>query len=417
LTINEHKGVLCLEQLLKVLIADDEPTIREGIRYSIEWNEIGMEVAAEAEDGEEALELALKHEIDILLADLNMPIMNGLTLIKNIRRSLPNCRVVVISGYDEFGYAQEALRLHVDDYLLKPIKPSNLTEVLERTREKHKTQAAEKKYLEIASNQIIQNTLMIQEQFCRNWFAGSFIDEKVKEQLSFWGLPEENPTMLAVVRSQELECKQQLIPEGDKELILFGIKNIVLEILEKEPKLVFGDTSGLLFILLWGQDYDELFLTIEKGVQTYLDVSVTVYAEQITGNFDDVPPVYQSCLKKVYEGAPVSPIVRRAKNFITETYANPDLTLEMVAQLLHVSPVYLSRTIKQELGTSFVGLVTQKRIEKAIRLLHTTDLQMLEIAEQTGYATQHYFSTAFKKYVGVSPNQYRKGLTPQSIEK
>lgn len=417
MTINEHNGVLYLQLLLKVLIADDEPIIREGIRDSIEWNEIGMEVVAEAEDGEEALELAVKYEIDILLADLNMPIMNGLTLIKNIRRSLPNCRVVVISGYDEFGYAQEALRLHVDDYLLKPIKPRNLTEVLERTREKYKKQAAEKKYLEIASNQIIQNTLMIQEQFCRNWLAGSYIDEKVKEQLSFWGLPEENPNTFAIVRSQELECKQQLIPEGDKELILFGIKNIVLEILEKEPKLVFGDPSGLLFILLWGHEYDELFLTIEKSVQSYLDISVTVYTEMITGSFNDIPAVYQTCLKKVYEETPVSPIVRRAKNYITETFANPDLTLEMVAQMLQVSPVYLSRTIKQELGTSFVSLVTQKRIEKAIRLLHTTELQMVEIAELTGYASQHYFSTAFKKFVGVSPNQYRKGLTPQSIEK
>jgi two-component system, response regulator YesN len=409
--------VLCLQQFLKVLIADDEPIIREGIRDSIDWNEIGMEVAAEAEDGEEALELALKYEIDILLADLNMPIMNGLTLIKNIRRSLPNCRVVVISGYDEFGYAQEALRLQVDDYILKPIKPSNLTEVLERTREKHKTLSDEKKYLEVASNQILQNTLMIQEQFCRNWIAGSFIDEKVKEQLIFWGLPEKRPNLLAVVRSQELECKQPLLQEGDKELILFGVKNIVLEILEKEPNLVFDDSSGLLFILLWGSEYDEIFLTIEKCIQTHLDVAVTIYAEPVTGDFDGVPSVYKRCLKKVYEETPVSPIVKRAKNFITETYTNPELTLDLVAQLLQVSPVYLSRTIKQELGTSFVGLVTQKRIEKAIKLLHTTDLHMVEIAEQTGYASQHYFSTAFKKFVGVSPNQYRKGLTLQSIEK
>ncbi|MCM3693587.1 response regulator [Neobacillus niacini] len=406
-----------MQQFLKVLIADDEPIIREGIRYSIDWNEIGMEVAAEAEDGEEALELALKYEIDILLADLNMPIMNGLALIKNIRRSLPNCRVVVISGYDEFAYAQEALRLQVDDYILKPIKPSNLTEVLERTREKHKIQSAKKKYLEVASNQILQNTLMIQEQFCRNWIAGSFIDEKVKEQLIFWGLPEKSPNLLAVVRSQELESKQPLLQEGDKELILFGVKNIVLEILGKEPKLVFDDSSGLLFILLWGREYDEIFLTIEKCIQTHLDVTVTIYSEPVTGDFGGVPSAYKSCLKKVYEEIPISPIVKRAKNFITETYTNPELTLEMVASLLQVSPVYLSRTIKQELGTSFVGLVTQKRIEKAIKLLHTTELQMVEIAEQTGYATQHYFSTAFKKFVGVSPNQYRRGLTAQSIEK
>ncbi|MEH7177012.1 response regulator [Neobacillus vireti] len=407
-----------MQEYLKVLIADDEPIIREGIRYSIQWNEIGMEVAAEAEDGEEALELALKYEIDILLADLNMPIMNGLTLIKNIRKSLPHCRVVVISGYDEFRYAQEALRLQVDDYILKPIKPDNLTDILEKIGEALKSLAAQRKFLKVASNQIVQNTFIIQEQFCRNWIARSFTGEKIKEQLQFWGLPEERPNLLACIRSQEFESKQQLITESDKELILFGVKNIVLEIFEKEPRLVFGDpSSGLLFILLWGHEYDELFLTLEKNIQNYLDVSVTIHTETVTGDFDNVPFVYESCLKKVYAEVPVSPIVRRAKNIITESFTNPDFTLEMVAQLLQVSPVYLSRTIKQELGTSFVGLVTQKRIEKAIKLLYTTDLHMVEIAEQTGYASQHYFSTAFKKFVGVSPNQYRKGLTLQSIEK
>lgn len=64
-----------------------------------------------------------------------------------------------------------------------------------------------------------------------------------------------------------------------------------------------------------------------------------------------------------------------------------------------------------------MGLVTHKRIEKAIKLLHKTELQVYEIAEQTGYASQHYFSTAFKKFVGVSPNQYRKGTSPQFTEK
>jgi two-component system, response regulator YesN len=405
--------VLCMQQLLKVLIADDEPIIREGIRDSIEWDKIGMVVAAEAEDGEEALELALEYEIDILLADLNMPIMNGLTLIENIRNNLPECRVIVVSGYDEFRYAQAALRLQVDDYILKPIKPKNLTEVLEKTREEIKEQAAKRKYLEIASNQISQNTLIIQEEFCRNWVAGSFTEERIKEQLHFWGIPAEEPRLLAIVRSQELESRQPIMQESDKELFLFGVKNIVLEVLKTEHKLVSGESSGLLYILLWGTEYDELFRLIEKSIETYLQVSVTIYSEPVTGGFDSVSDVYKGCLKKLYEEVQVSPIVKRAKNFITEHYTNPELTLEMVAHQIQVSPVYLSRTIKQELGTSFVGLVTHKRIEKAIKLLHKTDLQVYEIADQTGYASQHYFSTAFKKFVGVSPNQYRRGLSSQ----
>jgi two-component system, response regulator YesN len=401
--------VVSLQQLLKVLIADDEPNIREGIRYSIDWHGIGMEVVAEAEDGEEALELALEYEVDVLLADLNMPIMNGLTLIKNIRENLQKCRVVIISGHDEFSYAQEALRLEVEDYILKPIKPDSLTEVLKKVRNKLQTQTAQRKYLEIASNHISQNTLLIQERFCRNWVEGNLTNGKIKEQLDFWGLPEEVPHLLAVVRSQELEIKQPLIQGTDKEIFIFRVKKIILEVLEKQQKLVFCDESGLLFILLWGYVQEESFSKIEKSIESNLHVSSTLYSTSITGDFDSVPSIYESYKKKVYEEFQISPIVRRAKNYIREQYTNPELTLESIAQQLQISSVYLSRMIKQGLGTSFVGLVTEMRIKKAIMLLNSTNLQMNEIAEQVGYESQHYFSTSFKKVVGVSPNQYRKG--------
>ena len=109
----------------------------------------------------------------------------------------------------------------------------------------------------------------------------------------------------------------------------------------------------------------------------------------------------------------MSPLVRRAKDYIRETYTEADMSLENFANLMQVSPVYLSRIIKQELGTSFVILVTQLRMSKAIQLLSATDLPINEIAEKVGYDTQHYFSTAFKKAVGVSPNQYRKGAAFQ----
>ncbi len=77
----------------KVLIADDEFIIRDGIRSSVNWSDYGMEVMAEAEDGEEAIELTLEHEIDILLIDLNMPIMNGISAMKRIKAELPECRI------------------------------------------------------------------------------------------------------------------------------------------------------------------------------------------------------------------------------------------------------------------------------------------------------------------------------------
>ncbi|MDR4890072.1 response regulator [Fredinandcohnia sp. QZ13] len=398
-----------MEQLLKVLIADDEPNIREGIRYSIDWLENGMEVAAEAEDGEEALELALKHEVDILLVDLNMPIMNGLALIKNIKERLPKCRVVIISGYDEFSYAQEALRLQVEDYILKPIKPNSLTEVLKKVRNTIQCEIAQTKYLEIASNHISQNTLILQEQFCLEWVDKKLSNEEIIEQLHFWELPKEVPQVMVVIRCRDLEISQSLSQGTNKDLLHWEMKKIILAALGDRDTLVFYDSTGLLFMLLWGQVDEELFSKIDMDIQSELKVSLTLYSETISEGFDSIPAVYQSCIKQISEESLISPIVRRAKSIIRQQYTAPDFTLESVAQQLQVSTVYLSRIIKQELGTSFTGLVTELRIRRAIHLLNSTNLQVYEIAEQAGYESQHYFSTAFKKAVGVSPNQYRKG--------
>ncbi|THE13964.1 response regulator [Bacillus timonensis] len=397
-----------MEQLLKVLIADDEPNIRERIRYSIDWQKYGMEVTAEAEDGERALELAYKYEVDILLADLNMPIMNGLTLIKNIKEKLPACRVVIISGYDEFSYAQEALRLQVEDYILKPIKPNSLLEVLNKVRSSIQSHMAQTKYLEIASNHITHNTLILQEQFCREWVEGKLTKDEIVEQLQFWRLPKKVPQMMIVIRCRDLQMSQSLNLEMNHELRQWKLKNVILDMLPNRHSLIFSDPSGLV-ILLWEYVDEKMFTELDVDTQSELKISPTLYSETISGDFDSVPAVYQNCIRQISEESLISPIVRRAKEIIYQQYTNPGLTLEFVAHQLQVSTVYLSRLIKQELGTSFTGLVTELRIRRAIHLLNFTNLQVYEIAEQAGYESQHYFSTAFKKAVGVSPNQYRKG--------
>jgi two-component system response regulator YesN len=93
---------------------------------------------------------------------------------------------------------------------------------------------------------------------------------------------------------------------------------------------------------------------------------------------------------------------------VREHFADSQLSLEGVAKAIGVSPVYLSRLFKQELGTTFVTLLTQMRISKAMQLLGSTGQTVAEIGESVGYESQHYFSTAFKKVVGVSPNRYRR---------
>ena len=107
--------------MLKTFLVEDEVVIREMIKKMIPWEQYGFELAGEASDGEMALPLILKSKPDLLITDIKMPFMDGLTLCKLVKKELPNIKIVILSGYDDFNYAKQAISIGVEDYLLKPI--------------------------------------------------------------------------------------------------------------------------------------------------------------------------------------------------------------------------------------------------------------------------------------------------------
>ena len=135
---------------IKALVADDEYMIRRGIISFLNRYE-DFEVVAEAEDGEMALELAQECSADVYFVDINMPFLNGLQFIEKLKGVQPNALVVIITGYDNFEYAREALKLEVFEYLLKPIMEDNFDEMISRVREKFQKENNEKKYLGLIS--------------------------------------------------------------------------------------------------------------------------------------------------------------------------------------------------------------------------------------------------------------------------
>jgi two-component system response regulator YesN len=117
--------------MLNILIVDDERVIRQGLRRIIEISGLDHTIVGEASDGQEACELLDKVQCDLLITDIFMPVMDGLELIAKIRQSNEAMEIVILSGYGEFTYAQEALRLRVTDYILKPMNPQLVKGVLE----------------------------------------------------------------------------------------------------------------------------------------------------------------------------------------------------------------------------------------------------------------------------------------------
>jgi len=132
--------------MLKVFIVEDECLVREGIRDNIGWKENGFEFVGEAEDGEMALPLIRKTRPDLLITDIKMPFMDGLELSRIVAKEMPETKIIILSGYGDFEYAREAIKLHVDQYLLKPITKAALEEALSQIKEKFEKEQEQKNY-------------------------------------------------------------------------------------------------------------------------------------------------------------------------------------------------------------------------------------------------------------------------------
>lgn len=110
-----------MDRLTEIVVVDDEWIIREGIRKLFQWEKYGCHLAGEAADGLEAVAVVEEKRPDVLIIDINLPILSGLKVIRKLKDTVPGLDIIVISGYDDFKYCQEALKLQVADYLLKPI--------------------------------------------------------------------------------------------------------------------------------------------------------------------------------------------------------------------------------------------------------------------------------------------------------
>lgn len=151
--------------MLKVFLVEDESIVREGLRDNIPWQQYGYEFVGEASDGEMALPLIQKTKPDVLLTDIKMPFMDGLSLSKLVHQEFPEMKIIIISGYDDFEYARGAILVGAEQYLLKPITRAALQKALAELKTKIETEREQKNYQEK-----FQSEAREYEQFSRTDF-------------------------------------------------------------------------------------------------------------------------------------------------------------------------------------------------------------------------------------------------------
>lgn len=158
---------------IKVFLVEDEMVIRRGIKNSIDWEKEGYIFCGEASDGELAYPMIIKEKPDILITDIRMPFMDGLELCKLVKKELPNIKILILSGYDEFDYAKEAIRLGVTEYLLKPISSGKLLEALNGVSESIRCEKEDKDLVRKYMEEMRENTEHEKQKFFEQMIAGN----------------------------------------------------------------------------------------------------------------------------------------------------------------------------------------------------------------------------------------------------
>ena len=239
--------------MLKVFLVEDESIVREGLKNNIPWHEYGYQFTGEASDGEMALPMIRKIRPDVLITDIKMPFMDGLALSRIVTQEIPDIKIVIISGYDEFEYAQQAIRVGVEQYLLKPITKNTLRKVLLEVREKIESEQEQRSYLETFQNEMKEYENYARRSFLEKVFSGVFSVQQIYEEAAKISLDLDGPCYnLALlnlqVKRQNPEYAMQE-PEGVGE-----VREALFRYFLRFPKyLIFQWNISLYGVLIKGE--------------------------------------------------------------------------------------------------------------------------------------------------------------------
>ena len=177
--------------MIKVLLVDDEIAIREGIRNSFPWEESGYTLVGEAPDGEIALPMIMDENPDIIITDIRMPFMDGLELCRQVKQRMPWVAIVILSGYDDFNYAREAISLGVQEYMLKPITAKELREVLDRISQRLREERKVRENADLLRRRLSSGNRFVKDRLLSTLFEDDFGENEARqlnEQLRNMGI-------------------------------------------------------------------------------------------------------------------------------------------------------------------------------------------------------------------------------------
>ncbi|MGE7602954.1 response regulator transcription factor [Peribacillus sp. NPDC097675] len=519
--------------MCKVAIVDDDRIIRRGLKSVIPWEEYGFSFVGEAGDGEEGLALIEREQPHIVVSDIKMPFMDGLEMAKMVKKKAWNTKIILLTGYEDFKYAHEAIKVKAFDYLLKPVETVHLVEKLNAARKEWEE--------ENQKETLLEKTIPYQHRlFLDNWCLNKISDEEINRKFNHLI----HPSLTGYYYALYIQLDSQY----DTDIMRLHAKNEVMKIIRKlldtysiNHEALYGDKEDL--YLLTGLDTNSpleaelliknfseelvaivqtsgqttVTITMGEGIQRIQDLHLSLLGAKsamnqrfrmgkntaysindiklssievlidyrhfedelvrsinlgLSGKAEDQfdrtkslvlhnnklsleeisllmlrinsllfrdfnkwdkqrfihmqkKMITMQTIEELFDCMKVfavdladyvrlqnmnlkETIVDKAVACIREKYHMEDLSLQKVADEVHVSPAYLSSLFKAEKGFNFSECVMETRMKAAMQFFRETDLKTYEISDKIGYSNPRYFSSCFKKYTGHTPAEYRK---------
>lgn len=349
--------------MYSVMIADADQNYAKTIYQMLPWEELGFEIISSVEDGHEACEAASILKPDVLVTDIRLPLLDGLSLAKILHEKSPLTKVIFLTAEQNFSWAQEAVACHAERYLVKPVSGQELKEVM---RDVHQS--------------------LDDRPLARMEVLNSLFDGKREDAL------------------------YDIIRSGDKESASAWIERVFQDMAAPEYSLSDCHMQVVQIYFIIARSAKKLVPEFDLNVEHNLSLMTDIFREESP---EEICAWLRRLCYNVMDYIAYqahnsdASLSSRGYSYIKKHYEDPDLSLKAVSEHLHISPNYFSSIFKKATGESFTNMLIQIRMEHAKELLLSSNKKVLEVAHAVGYTDPHYFSYCFKKYFGESPHEIR----------
>lgn len=284
-------------ELYNILLVDDETDVLEAMKKKIDWEALGFCLAGTAENGQEALEMAEQLHVDVVMTDIKMPYMDGLTLCKKLKENYRNIKVVIYSGFDDFEFAREAVHLEAEEYLLKPISSKDMENVFGKIKKKLDEEFNQHRNVNKLYEYYRKSLPAMQEQFVMGVLEGKITGERLKNMMEMYELDLNAPYYVVVNFYAEAAVKEQ--SEKTAQLLNFSLRDMAEEYLKEKMSFYcinYLDEVIFIFMLQEDKEIENVLYHVDqicKMGSRVLDVQVTGAVGQPCNSLDTLLSSYQ----------------------------------------------------------------------------------------------------------------------------